>query len=213
MSYLAEPTSKISFGVVTVGNYINVANGVISLDQDLSANANVQFNSVTVGNVYAGNVYSNGNIVVTSVTPTAGPGISISNLVSNGQSVSFRVNNTGVHSLTAGPGISLSANTGNITISSFGADLMNVTGVTTNYTATYTDEYIGVYSANAVTITLPAGIDGRVYYIKDEFGQGSGKITIQPQFGETIDGKVNYVISVPYQSVNPVFRSGKWWII
>lgn len=213
MSYLAEPTSKTAFGVVTVGNHINVANGKISLDQDLSANANVVFGNVSTGNVNAGNVYSNGNIVVTSVTPTAGPAISISNVVSNGQAVSFTVNNTGVHSLTAGAGISLSGNVGNITISSFGADLMNVTGVTTSYTATLTDEYIGVSSANAVTITLPAGIDGRVYYIKDEFGQGSGKITIQPQTGELIDGKVSYVISVPYQSVNPVFRSGKWWII
>lgn len=213
MSYLAEPTSKTSFGVVTVGNYIDVANGVISLSQDLGNTANVTFANITTGNIGAGNVYSNGNLVVTSVTPVAGPAISISNLVSTGQAVSFKVNNTGVHSLVAGAGISLSANVGNIVISSFGADLMNVTGVTTSYTATLSDEYIGVSSANAVTITLPAGIDGRVYYIKDEFGQGSGKITIQPQSGELIDGKINYVISVPYQSVNPVFRSGKWWII
>lgn len=213
MSYLAEPTSKTSFGVVTVGNYIDVANGVISLGQDLSPGANVVFGNVVSNTVTAGNVYSNGNIVVTSVTPVAGPAISISNLVANGQAVSFRVNNTGVHSLTAGAGISLSGNVGNITISSYGADLMNVTGVTASYAATLTDEYIGVSSVSAVTITLPAGVEGRVYYIKDEYGQGSGKITIQPQSGELIDGKVNYVISVPYQSVNPVFRAGKWWII
>lgn len=31
------------------------------------------------------------------------------------------------------------------------------------------------------------GVDGRVYTIKDEYGQGSGKITIQPQTGVLID--------------------------
>lgn len=98
-------------------------------------------------------------------------------------------------------------------ISSFGADLINVIGVTSNYTAATTDEYIGVSSVAAVTITLPTGVSGRVYTIKDEYGQGSGKITIQPQTGELIDGKPNYVISIPYQSVSCVFRAGKWWMI
>jgi hypothetical protein len=115
--------------------------------------------------------------------------------------------------LNVGFGISLTASTGNITISSFGADLINVIGVTSNYTATLTDEYIGVSSASAVTITLPAGVNGRVYIIKDEFGQGSGKITIQPQVGSKVDNGTNYVISVPYQSVQVVFRAGNWWIM
>lgn len=69
-----------------------------------------------------------------------------------------------------------------------------------------------MFSANAVTITLPTGVPGRVYSIKDEFGQGSGKITIAPQPGELIDGKTNYVIGVPYQAVSAVFRAGKWWL-
>lgn len=54
---------------------------------------------------------------------------------------------------------------------------------------------------------------GRVYTIKDEYGQGSGKITIQPTGGELVDGKVNYIISVPNQSVSLVSRANKWWII
>lgn len=237
MSYLSIPTSKTEYGVVLVGNYINVTDGIISLDQDLSANANVTFNNGTftgnigvTGNVtgdelvfvdgtFTGNVdvYGNltaaGNLVLTSVTPTAGNGIAITDLVSGGYDASFTVTNTGVLSLTAGPGITLTANTGHITVSSYGADLINVHGTTTNYTASVTDEYIGVYSAAAVTITLPLGIDGRVYTIKDEYGQGSGKITIQPSGGEKIDGKTNYIISIPNQSVSVVYRSTGWWII
>lgn len=283
MSYLAFPTSKTEYGVVEVGNFINVLDGIISIAQDVSPNANVTFYNANISNLliaangniasliasdanvsgtlvanvgnittlhtvnanvtgtlvanvgnivsldvgnanitenlignngsFSGNLSANGELVVTRVTPTAGNAINISNLISNGYHASFTVTNTGVTYLNAGSGISLSGNTGNITISSFGADLINVIGVTTNYTANLLDEYIGVYSGSAVTITLPTGIDGRVYIIKDEYGQGSGKITIQPQSGQLIDGKINYVIGVPYQSVSSVFRSGNWWII
>lgn len=209
MSYLAQPTSKLDYGVVRVGDYINVLDGVISNPQDLSANSSPTFSNVSV----TGNLTAAGNLVVTSVNPTAGSGISISNVVSSGYNTSFNVTNTGVLSVYSGPGISLTGNTGNITISSYGADLINVYGTTTSYTATVNDEYIGVSSASAVTITLPAGVPGRVYTIKDEFGQGSGKITIQPQTGTLIDGKVNYVIGVPYQSVSVVFRANAWWLI
>lgn len=209
MSYRANPTSKTEYGVVQIGNYINVVDGIISLDQDLSANASVEFTDVAV----TGDLSADGNLVITSITPEAGPGISITNLDTEGYDTGFTVNNTGVLSLTAGPGISLTANTGNITISSYGADLINVYGTTTSYTASITDEYIGVYSASAVTITLPTGINGRVYTIKDEYGQGSGKITVQPQLGQLIDGKVNYIISIPNQSVSLVFRSTSWWLI
>jgi hypothetical protein len=214
MSYLSQPTSTTDYGVVLVGDFINVTDGIISLEQDLSPNADVTFNNVSATNgSFSSNLTAAGNLVVTSVTPSNGAGISLSNVVSNGYAASFTVTNTGVLSLIAGSGISLTANTGNITISSFGADLINVLGVTGNYTATLTDEYIGVFSANAVTITLPAGVNGRVYYIKDEYGQGSGKITIQPQIGEKIDGKNTYIISVPNQSVNVVSRAGNWYII
>lgn len=113
----------------------------------------------------------------------------------------------------AGAGISIANTPGQITISSSGADLISVYGTTTSYTATANDEYIGVNSASAVTITLPSGVPGRVYTIKDEYGQGSGKITLSPQTGEKIDNNNNYIISVPYQSVSVVFRAGQWRII
>jgi hypothetical protein len=209
MSYLSSAASTLEYGVVQIGGNIDVIDGVISVAQSLYPNANVTFNSISV----TGNLTSNGAQVVTSVTPSAGFGIGLSDVVTSGPNAGFTVNNTGVTTLTAGPGISLTANTGNITISSYGADLINVYGTTTSYTASVTDEYIGVFSASAVTITLPAGVNGRVYTIKDEYGQGSGKITIQPQSGQLIDGKNNYIISVPNQSVGVVFRASGWWII
>lgn len=209
MSYLSQPTSTVDYGVVKVGSYIDVLDGIISNPQDISPNASPTFNSIDV----ISDLYAAGNLVVTSVNPSAGAGIALSNVNTLGYSTSFKVTNTGVISLTAGSGITLSGSSGNITVSSYGADLINVYGTTTSYTASLTDEYIGVNSVAAVTITLPAGVAGRVYTIKDEHGQGSGKITIQPQAGEKIDNAVNYVIGVPYQSVSVVFRAGSWWIM
>jgi hypothetical protein len=203
MAYLAQPTSKTDYGVVGIGSFIDVLEGIISLEQDVSPNASVSFSQVSIG----------GSDVVTSVNPVAGAGISITNLVSIGNTVGFAVSNTGVLSVVAGAGISISGSTGNITISASGADLIATIGVTGSYTATADDEYIGVFSAASVTITLPVGVTGRVYIIKDEFGQGSGKITIKPSGTERIDNKADYIISVPNQSVSVVFRGGQWRII
>lgn len=208
MSYLSQPTSNTDYGVVKIGNNISVNAGVIFLEQDLSSNA-----SVTFANVAANAVYSNGQLVVTQVIPRANDGIALSNVYSNGAVAEFTIRNTGVLSLIAGDGIYLSNSTGNITVSAQGADLIAVYGTNTSYTATANDEYIGVNSASAVTITLPTGVNGRVYTIKDEYGQRSGKITVQPQTGEKIDNATNYIISVPYQSISTVFRAGQWRIM
>lgn len=209
MSYLSQPTSIIDYGVVKIGDYIEVIDGVISGQQNLAANASPTFANVDV----TGELTANGDLVITTVTPAAGAGIELSNIYTGGYDAGFTVSNTGVLKLIAGPGINLSATTGNITVSATGADLLNVYGTTTNYTATLNDEYIGVNSSGSVTITLPVGVDGRVYSIKDEHGQGSGKITIQPAAGEKIDNSNAYIIGVPYQCVSIVFRAGQWRII
>lgn len=209
MSYLAQPTSADDYGVTKVGDFVLVTDGVISLPQNVAPTADVDFNSVSATT----SVTVDGLEVITSIIPSPGDGISITNLESFGPSVSFDVSNTGVVSITAGSGISVSAATGHITISSTGADLIAVRGTTVSTSLTASDEYLGVSSASAVTISLPLGVAGRVYTVKDEFGQGSGKITIQPQPGETLDGKPNYVISIPYQSVSMVFRANGWWIV
>jgi hypothetical protein len=245
MSYLSNPTSKTEYGVVQVGDFINVLDGIISLEQDLGPNANVTFNNANVTNQLTtlnanvtNNLYAAGNLVLTAVTPNAGAGINISNVGTNGYTSFFTVTNTGVLSLangagistsssngnitvtntgvlslTAGPGISLSGANGNITVSSTGADLISVIGVTGNYTATSTDEYIGVFSDKSVTILLPPGVNGRVYIIKDEYGRDSGKITIRPNGTEKIDNANTYIIDVPFQAVHCVFRAGTWRII
>lgn len=134
-------------------------------------------------------------------------------VVKVGNNIFFEDGVISVPEIQAGQGIQLQSNSTQIIVSATGADYIATYGTTISYNATMYDEYIGVSSTNAVTISLPFGQNGRIYYIKDEYGQGSGKITIQPKPGELIDGKTNHVISVPYQCVSPVFRAGQWRII
>lgn len=92
--------------------------------------------------------------------------------------------------------------------------------VTEDYTAQVDDYYIGVNSLGPVTITLPADCgDSCEIIVKAEMGPplGNRKITIvPPDDGSSIvliDGKLSYVIEVPYQSVNLICRGDNWWII
>jgi hypothetical protein len=196
-------------GIVQVGGNINVTpGGVISIPQNVSSNANVTFGNVTV----TGNVTINGNSAVSSVNPVAGAGIEIDSLISTGPNSSWTVVNTGVLKLIAGTGINVDVQTGNVTVSATGTSVIKVKTVFADYTATADDEYIGVDSADPVTITLPTGILGRTYIITDEHGPGAGLITIKGSGGELING-YSAEIAIPYSSITVVFNSGMWHII
>lgn len=210
MAYLSDPASKELYGVVKVGNNINVSEeGVISLGQDLSPTSDVSFHSISSTT----NITINGETAVTTVTPTASDGIALSDVVTTGPHPHFTIKNTGVLSLTAGTGIALSGSTGNVTVSTSGTNFIHVYGTTTDYTLTADDEYVGVNSVSNVTLTLPVGVTGRMYIIKDEHGQNGGKIFIKCQNTDLIDGASTYTISVPYQSVTVVYRAGQWRIV
>ncbi len=75
-------------------------------------------------NIYASAIYDNGSRVVSSVTPTAGVGISISSLTSSGPSVSFTIDNTGVTSLQGTTYIGVSASSGSVTLTNLGVQTL-----------------------------------------------------------------------------------------
>ncbi len=110
-------------------------------------------------------------------------------------------------------GANITVTNGVISIDAPGNPLYSTTVVTADYSATNDDYYIGVNSAVATTITLPAGTDGKMFIIKDELGPGSGNITIQGTGGETIDGSATFVNSVTYGSVSVVFRGAEWHVV
>lgn len=208
MSYLFPEGSTTERGVVEIGSNIDVLDGIISIPQSVAPTAAVLFDELDA----TSSLRLDGKSVITTVTPTAGSGISITGLTGTGPSASFTVNNTGVLSLVAGTGITLSGSTGTITVSATGADLLNTVGVTANYTATATDEYIGVNSTTLVTVTLPVGVNGRQYIIKEERGAGTGKVNVQGTSSETIDGSPFKQLTAN-ASLTVVFRAGQWRII
>jgi hypothetical protein len=91
--------------------------------------------------------------------------------------------------------------------------------VSQDYTATMDDYYIGVNSTGPVTISLPPDCaDCHEIIVKAEMGPplGNRKITIVAMDNNsmtTIDGELEYIIEVPYQSVKLICRGNAWWII
>jgi len=88
------------------------------------------------------------------------------------------------------------------------SDFVNVTLTGISYTATSTDLYIGATNNN-ITITLPKGILGRVYYVKN---QSSGNIKVQGTGGETIDGSLFQTLG-SNSGLIVVFDGTRWNIL
>lgn len=208
MSYLFPEGSTTERGVVEVGSNIDVLDGIISIPQSVAPTAAIVFDELEASTALT----LDGKSVITTIAPAAGAGISITALTDVGPDAGFTVNNTGVLSLAAGQGITLSGSTGNITVSTTGADFLNTVGVTANYTAAATDEYIGVDSTSLVTVTLPIGVNGRQFIVKEEHGSGTGKVNVQGSNNEKIDNSPFKQLTAN-ASLTVVFRAGQWRII
>jgi hypothetical protein len=91
---------------------------------------------------------------------------------------------------------------------------VNVTLITSNYTATADDCYIGANNSkddddNKITITLPIGVSGKLYYIKN---QGTGSIKVQGTGGQTIDGSSSKTLGTNGSFI-VVFAGNRWNIL
>jgi hypothetical protein len=88
--------------------------------------------------------------------------------------------------------------------------------ISEDYQASCNNYYIGVNSEEAVTITLPADCETCCeLVIKAEMGPplGNSKVTIVTENGALIDGKDDYVITVPYGAVRLICSNGDWFVI
>ena len=93
---------------------------------------------------------------------------------------------------------------------------VTVTIVTTpTYTALATDYFLCVNtSTTAVTITLPTGILGTVYIIKDCAGNADvNNITIVGTGGQLVDGSSGAIINTPYGGIQLIFNGVEWSIV
>lgn len=124
-------------------------------------------------------------------------------------------------SILAGTGITVTPTTGTgantITISSAGPEILTVRiAVATPVVVALTDEVISVEVPGpvAVAVTLPAGVTGQVFYIKDGLGLAAPAtpITITPAAG-TIDGAATATIDAPYGALTLVYSGVEWKIL
>lgn len=125
------------------------------------------------------------------------------------------------NSILAGAGITVTPTSGTgsntVTISTSGTQLLAVrTAVATPVVATDADDVIIVEVPGPVpvAVTLPLGVTGREFNIKDGLGLASvlNPITITPTVG-TIDGAATAVINAPFGSLTLVFGGTEWKIL
>jgi hypothetical protein len=92
--------------------------------------------------------------------------------------------------------------------------LVPVTDVATaTYTALSTDYFLCVLTNGVVTITLPTGILGTVYIVKDCFGDAvTNPITIQGTGGQLVDGSTA-IINTNFGSLQFIFNGTDWSIV
>ena len=195
-SGLLTDSGNLTFNTGT--NTLSVTNVTVTNNANI-VNANV-----------SGNLTLNGNSVITSVTPTAGNGISITSLVSSGPAASWTVNNTGVTKIIAGTNITISPGTGvgNVTINAAAEGILQTVGTAVAYTALATDEYIGV-TVNPTIVTLPTGVVGKTYIVKNET---TGTTTVTGTLGQLLDSTLTKSLGAQ-ASISVVFRAGAWRII
>jgi hypothetical protein len=85
------------------------------------------------------------------------------------------------------------------------SSLFAVKIITANYTAIANDYYIGAIKKD-ITITLPVGVTGKVYVVKNE---ENGEITVTGTAGQKIDGSVSEKLSTN-KSLMVIFNGTEW---
>jgi len=98
-----------------------------------------------------------------------------------------------------------------------GDPIYNTLLISTDYTITQNDAYIGVNSTSPVSILLPDDlVEGSVFVIKLEMGPpiGNRKVTVKPENSTSrIDGDSSVVLKRPYESITVIYRGGNWFLI
>lgn len=125
-------------------------------------------------------------------------------------------------SILAGSGITVAPTTGTgantITISASGGGFADIrTAAATPITVVAaTDNVIdvAVTPGVAVAVTLPAGVLGQQFTIKDGLGLAAPAIpiTVTPTVG-TIDGAATATIDAPYGSLTFIYNGTQWLIL
>jgi hypothetical protein len=103
-----------------------------------------------------------------------------------------------------GSGLSITPS-GILSVNGGSSSFINVTLTSTNYTATADDYYIGATKKD-IDITLPLGITGKVYIIKNQI---NGSIKVKASGGQKIDTSSDKTLGSE-ASIIVVFDGTRW---
>ena len=133
----AATTNAVSITNTTAAT--NTTTGALKVSGGIGANQ-----------VYATTLFDSGNRALTSVTVTAGTGLSGTGTIT-GPSGSVTLTNTGVLSLIAGSAIGVSASTGNVTVNNLGVH--SITGTANQIVASASTGGVTLSLAPSITVT------------------------------------------------------------
>lgn len=93
--------------------------------------------------------------------------------------------------------------------------IVSITGVTTYYQATDTDDYIGVNASVPVTIVLPTSPSiGKKIIVKDEGNNISTySITVQAGIGKSVENNTSVIMNINHQSLTYFYNSQNWFLV
>ena len=114
---------------------------------------------------------------------------------------------TGLGVVQVGSGLSITPS-GVLSTTSSSSSFINVTLTNVDYTATASDYYIGA-TKKEIDITLPLGITGKVYVIKN---QATGNIKVKCSGGQTLDTSSSKTLGSE-SSIIVVFDGSRWNVI
>ena len=114
---------------------------------------------------------------------------------------------TGLGVVQVGSGLSITPS-GVLSATGGSSSFINVTLTNVDYTATASDYYIGA-TKKEIDITLPLGITGKVYVIKN---QATGNIKVKCSGGQTLDTSSSKTLGSE-SSIIVVFDGSRWNVI
>jgi hypothetical protein len=93
--------------------------------------------------------------------------------------------------------------------------ITNISGITTYYQATNTDDYIGVNANVPVTIVLPLSpIVGKKLIVKDEGNKiATYNITVQAGAGTSVENDISVIMNINHQSLTYFYNNSNWFLI
>ena len=96
-----------------------------------------------------------------------------------------------------------------------GTTIVNISGITTYYQASNTDDYIGVNADVPVTIVLPQIPSyGKKVIVKDEGNKiATYNITVQAGAGTSVENDSSVIMTINHQSFTYFYNGNNWFLI